>query len=163
MKTLLPFKVLDVLSHQLSEGARLHRKTLFPLRQEACFQEEVRSGDTVDSRQTHFFHQAVLQGPEQSVDAPFRLRTVGRNPFDPQFTQGASELQERFFSAQLLLQCSDAVAMAKDAVLIGVMGQRTSIALQPAPQGSHVFFRGVVLHQAGPQPAGGIIEHTAIN
>src|SRR5579863_2130010 len=108
--------------------ARLHRKTLCPLWQEACFQEVVGSGDTVDSRQAHFFHQAVLQGPEQSLDAPFGLGTVGRNPFDSQFTQGASELRERFFSAQLLLQCSGAAAMAKDAVLIGVMRQRPSVA-----------------------------------
>src|SRR5215470_11186807 len=114
--------------------SRLHRETLFPLRQEACLQEVVGSGDTVDSRQAHFFYQAVLQGPEQPLDAPFRLWTVGRNPFDSQFLQGSSELRERFFSAQLLLECSHAAAMAENTVLIGVMSQRTSIALQPASQ-----------------------------
>src|SRR5215475_14868508 len=99
--------------------SRLYCETLFPVRQEARLQEVVGSGDTVDSRQAHFFHQAVLQGSEQPLDAPFRLWTVGRNPFDPQFTQGASELRERFFSAQLLLECGDAAAMAKNTVLIG--------------------------------------------
>src|SRR6516162_5858639 len=49
--------------------------------------------------------------------------------------------------------------MAKNAVLIGVMGQGSSVALQPASQRSQVFFRGVVLHHAGPQPAAGIIDH----
>src|SRR5215469_3823820 len=103
----------------------------------------VGSGDAVDSRQTHFLHQAVLQSPEQPLDAPFRLGTVGRNPFDPQFAQGPSELRESFFSEQLLLECSSAAAMAKNAVLIGVMRQRTSVALQPASERSQVFFRAL--------------------
>jgi hypothetical protein len=51
--------------------ARLHSETLFPLRQESCLQEVVGSGHTVDSRQTHFFHQTVLQSTEQPLDAPF--------------------------------------------------------------------------------------------
>ena len=76
-----------------------------------------------------------------------------------QFLQSSSELRERFFSAQLLLECSHAAAMAKNTVLIGVMGQRTSMALQPASQRSQVFFAGIVLDQARPQPAGGIIDH----
>src|SRR6516162_6801442 len=79
--------------------SRLYCETLFPLRQEARLQKVVGSGDTVDSRQAHFFHQAVLQGPEQPLDAPFRFWTVGRNPFDPQFPQGTSELRESLFSA----------------------------------------------------------------
>src|SRR5215471_8038491 len=49
--------------------------------------------------------------------------------------------------------------MAKNTVLIGVMGQRTSIALQPASQRPQVLFCAVVLHNASPQPAGGIIDH----
>jgi hypothetical protein len=72
-----------------------------------------------------------LQGPEQPLDASLGLGTVGRNPFDPQFPQGTSELRESFFSAQLFLEGSGAAAMAKNAVLIGVMRQRTSIASQP--------------------------------
>src|SRR5215475_875336 len=100
-------------SMDISWMARLHRETLFPLGQESCLQELVGSGDTVDSRQTHFFHQTVLQGPEQPLDAPFGLWAVGRNPFDPQLLQGSSELRQRFFPAQLLLQRSHPTAMAK--------------------------------------------------
>jgi hypothetical protein len=31
-------------------------------------------------RQTHFFQQPVLQRAEQSLNTPFGLRTVGRDP-----------------------------------------------------------------------------------
>src|SRR5215469_12708452 len=106
---------------RIAWNSRLYCETLFPLRQEARLQKVVGSGDAVDSRQAHFFHQAILQGPKQPLDAPFRLGTVGRNPFDPQFAQGTSELRESFFSAQLFLQRSGPAAVAKDAVLIGVM------------------------------------------
>ena len=66
--------------------SRLYCETLFPLRQEARLQKVVGSGDTVDSRQAHFFHQAVLQGPEQPLDAPFgmsiQLRRMAMLRFD---------------------------------------------------------------------------------
>jgi len=73
----------------------------------------------------------------------------GCNPFDSQFPQSASELRESFFSTQLFLECSGATAMAKNAVLIGVMRQRTSIALQPASECAQVFFGAVVLELSG--------------
>src|SRR5215470_1825166 len=95
----------------------------------------------------------------KSRDTSFRLRTVCRDPFDAQFPQGSSELRERFFSAQLFREGRGTAAMAKDAVLIGVMRQWSSVALQPVSQRSQVLFRGVTLHQAGPQPAGGVIDH----
>src|SRR6266446_344230 len=75
--------------------ARYHRESLFPLGKKARFQKVIRSFEASDSRQTHFLHQAVLEGLEQSLDAPFRLRTLCRDPFDPQFAKCPSELGAR--------------------------------------------------------------------
>jgi hypothetical protein len=72
--------------------ARCHREALLPFRKKARFQKVIRSFKGSDSRQAHFLHQAVLEGLEQSLDAPFRLRTLRRNPFDPQFPKRPSEL-----------------------------------------------------------------------
>src|SRR6267143_1407711 len=48
--------------------------------------------------------------------------------------------------------------LRKNAVFIGVMGQRTSVAPQPPAQRSQVLFRAVVLGKAGPELAGGVID-----
>jgi hypothetical protein len=42
-----------------------------------------RGSDGVDACQAHFLHQAVLQRFEQSLDPPFGLGAVRRDPFDP--------------------------------------------------------------------------------
>ena len=73
--------------------ARCHRKTLFPLREKARLQKVIGGLEAVDSRQAHLLHQAILKSLEQPLDTPFRLRTVGRDPFDPQFLQGSPELR----------------------------------------------------------------------
>jgi hypothetical protein len=39
--------------------------------------------DASDSGQTHFFHQAVLQGGKQPLDASFGLGALCGDPFDP--------------------------------------------------------------------------------
>src|SRR5271165_3917404 len=41
---------------------RCHRKTLLPFRKKVPLQKVIGRGNAVDSRQTHFFHQAILQG-----------------------------------------------------------------------------------------------------
>jgi len=45
-----------------------------------------------------------LQHPEQSLDAPFGLRRVRRDPLDPQLRQSAAELRARRISPQLPLK-----------------------------------------------------------
>jgi hypothetical protein len=60
--------------------------------------KKIRGFDGIDSCQAHFLHQTVLQCLEQSLDAPFCLGTVRRDPFDPQFAEGLSELRAGFFS-----------------------------------------------------------------
>jgi hypothetical protein len=62
--------------------ARRHGKTLLPFRNKMHLQEVVSRWNAVRSCQAHFFHQAILQGFEQSLDASFGLRTVRGNPFD---------------------------------------------------------------------------------
>jgi hypothetical protein len=136
---------------------RDHREPLFPLRKKAHLQEMIGSLEAVDSRQTHLLYQAVLQRFKQPLDAPFRLRTVGRDPFDPQFVQRSPKLRSRWISPELFRNGLRA-GFAKDAVFIRVMSQRTSIAAQPSCQGSHVFFGGVVLGEPSPDTTGGIID-----
>src|ERR1700737_1717135 len=68
---------------RIARVARCYAAALFPLRNKARLQKVIRGCHAVDPRQTHFFYQAVLQRCEQSLDAPFGLRPVCRNPFDP--------------------------------------------------------------------------------
>src|SRR5580693_5518854 len=133
------------------------REPLFPLREKAHLQEMIRSLDAVDSRQAHLLHQAILKSFKQSLDTSFRLRTVGRDPFDPQFVQRSPELRSQRISPELFGKWLRA-GLLKDAVFIGVMGQRTSIAPYPSLEGSQVLFRGVVLGEPAPDAAGGIID-----
>src|SRR5467141_3194225 len=107
---------------------RCYGKTLLPLGKKAHLQKVIRSLDAVDSRQPHLLHQAILKSFKQPLDTPFRLRTVGRDPFDPQFVQRSAKLRAQRISPELFgkrLRPS----LAKNAGFIGVMGQRTSIAL----------------------------------
>jgi len=64
----------------------------------------IRGSEVVDPCQAHFLYQAVRQRFEQSLDPSFRLRTVCRNPFDPQLPQCSSEMPAGFFSPQLFFQ-----------------------------------------------------------
>src|ERR1700738_1329301 len=64
----------------------------------------------------------------------------------------------RFFSPQLFPQ-QHRIRPAKDAVFIGVMRYRTSIAPQPFPERPQVLFRTVVLCETCIETAGGIIDH----
>src|SRR5487761_897854 len=136
-----------------------HRKTLVPLRKKTRFEEMIGGLDAVDSRQTHFLHQAVLQRFKQPLDAPLGLGALGRDPFDPQFAEGPSELSAGSLALQLFAN-RGAAGRAEDAVFIGVMGQRTSMALQPSPQSSQVLFGGVVLGKTSPDAAGGVIDQS---
>ncbi len=63
----------------IAGNTRCHRKTLLPLRKKARFQEVIGRREAVDSRQAHFFYQAVLQGLEQPPDASLGLGTLGRD------------------------------------------------------------------------------------
>jgi len=72
--------------------SRCHRKTLLPLGKKARLQKVIGGLDASDPCQTHFFHQAVLQGGEQPLDASFGLRALCGDPCDPQFFQRSSKL-----------------------------------------------------------------------
>jgi hypothetical protein len=65
--------------------ARGHGETLFPLRKKTQFQKAIRRFDAINSRQSQFFHRAVLKRPEYMLDATVGLGTLHRDPFDPQF------------------------------------------------------------------------------
>jgi len=101
---------------------RCYRKTLLPLGNKAHLQKVIRSLDAVDSRQAHLLHQAILKSFKQPLDTPFRLRTVGRDPFNPQFAQGSPELRSQRISPELFGKRLRA-GLSKDAVFIGVMGK----------------------------------------
>src|SRR5258707_4167660 len=118
----------------------------------------IRGSNAVDPRQTHFLYQAILQRFEQSLDPSFRLRTVCRNPFDPQLPQGSSEMRAGFFSPQLFPQLRRS-RRPEDAVFIGVMRYRTPVAPQPFPERPQVLFRGVVFCETSIETAGGVIDH----
>jgi len=111
---------------RIARLARDDREPLFPFGQKAHLQEMIRSLNAVDSRQPHLLHQAILKSFKQPLDTPFCLRTVGRDPFDPQFVQGSPELRSQRISPELLGKGLRA-GLLKDAVFIGVMGQRTSV------------------------------------
>jgi hypothetical protein len=72
-------------SMRITGITRCHRKTLLPFRKKVRLQKVIGRANAVDSRQAHFFHQAILQGFEQPLDTPFGLRTVRSDPFDLQF------------------------------------------------------------------------------
>jgi hypothetical protein len=116
------------LSMRIARLARDHREPLFPFGEKAHLQEMIRSRDAVDSRQPHLLHQTIVKSFKQPLDPPFRLRTVGRDPFDPQFVQRSPELRSQRVSPELFGKRLRA-SLLKDAVFVGVMGQRTSIAL----------------------------------
>ena len=107
-----------------------HCEALFPLGKKTDLQEMICSLNAVDSRQTHLLHQTILQSFKQPLDTPFRLRTVGRNPFDPQVVQRSPKLRSQRISTELFGKWLRAGA-SKNAGFIGVMGQGTSIAPQP--------------------------------
>ena len=75
----------------------------------------------------HLLHQTILKSFKQPLDTPFRLRTVGRDPFNPQFVQRSPELRAQRISPQLFGKRLR-TGRSKDAVFIGVLGQGTSIA-----------------------------------
>ena len=103
-----------------------HGEPLFPFGKEMHLQEMIRSLDAVDSRQPHLLHQTILESFKQSLDAPFRLWTVCRDPFDPQLFQSPPELRACSFSSELFRQrCGP--GRAENTVFIRVMGQGTSI------------------------------------
>ena len=81
----------------------------------------IRSGDAVDSRQSQFLHQAILESFKQSLDAPFGLWTVRRDPLDPQFFQRPPELRAGSFSLELFGH-RRGPGGPEDTVFIGVMG-----------------------------------------
>src|ERR1700726_1903006 len=137
---------------------RCHRKTVLPLGNKARLQKVIGGLDAVDSHQAHLLHQAVLKSFKQSLDTPFGLRTVGRDPFDPQFVQGSPELRSQRISPQLFGKRLRA-GLSKDAVFIGVMGQGTSVAPYPSAKRLKVLFRGVMLGEPSPDATGGIIDH----
>ncbi len=114
-------------SMRIARLARDHGEPLFPLGNKAHLQEMIRSLDAVDSRQAHLLHQTILKSFKQPLDPPFRLRTVGRDPFDPQFVQRSPELRLQWVSPELFGKRLRA-GLLKNAVFIGVMGQRTSMA-----------------------------------
>jgi hypothetical protein len=114
---------------------RCYGKTLLPLGNKAHLQKVIRCLDAVDSRQPHLLHQTILKSFEQPLDTPFRLRTVGRDPFDSQFAQDSPELRSQRISPELFGKRLRP-GLSKDAVFIGVMGQGTSVALYPPAQRS---------------------------
>jgi hypothetical protein len=75
----------------------------------------IRSLDAVYSRQAQLLHQTILKSFKQSLDTPFRLRTVGRHPFDPQFVQRSPELRSQRISPELFGKRLRA-SLSKDAV-----------------------------------------------
>jgi len=83
---------------------------------------------------------------------------VRRNPFDPQLTERSSEMRAGFFSPQLFPQRRRSIR-PEDAVFIGVMRQRTSVAPHPFSKSPQVLFRGVVFGEPGIETAGGVIDH----
>jgi hypothetical protein len=143
----------------VAANTRCHRKTLFPLRKEARFQEVSGRLQAVDSRQAHFLYQAVLQGLEQPLDASLGLGTLCRNRGDPQFLEGSSELRAGRFALQLFGDRCRA-DRAEDAVFISVMGLWPPEAPQPSLQGSQVLFGGVVLGKTYPDATGSVVEQS---
>src|ERR1700676_2319622 len=138
--------------------ARGHRETLFPRRKKVHLQKMIRGSEVVDPGQAHFLYQAVLQRFEQSFDPPFRLRTVRRDPFDPQLAERSSEMRTGFLSPQLFSQRRRS-RRPEDAIFIGVMRQRTSVAPQPFPESPQVLFRSVVFCKTRIETAGGVVDH----
>ena len=88
----------------------------------------------------------------------FGLRTVGRDPFDPQFVQGSPELRSQRISPQLFGKRLRA-GRSKNAGFIGVMGQGTSVAPYPSAKRSQILFRGVVFGEPCMDPTGSVIDH----
>src|ERR1700738_2202004 len=113
--------------------------------------------DAVDPCQAHFLYQAVLQRFEQPLDPSFRLRTVCRDPFDPQLPECSSEMRAGFFSPQLFPQRRRS-RRPEDAVFIGVMRSRTSLAPQPFLESPQLLFRGVVFCESCIETTGGVID-----
>jgi hypothetical protein len=103
------------------------------------------------------FHQAVLQSLEKPFDAPFGLRTLCGDPFNAQLVQSSSKLPVRSLFLQLFSPIGPA-RRTKDAVFIGVMGHRSSVAFQPPAQGSQVLFGGVLGGKPSPELAGRVID-----
>ena len=112
----------------IARVAGRHREALLPLGKKAHFQKMIGSFDAVDPRQPHLLHQTVLQRFKEPLDTPFGLRTVRRDPFDSQFVQGSPELRAQPDLPGVVRGSGGGPALLKDAVFIGVMGQRTSIA-----------------------------------
>jgi len=110
-------------SMRIARLARDDRKPFFPLGKKMPPQEIIGPGDGFHPGQAHLFHQTVLKSFKQPLDTPFRLRTVGRDPFDPQFVQRSPELRSQRISPELFGQRLRA-GLLEDAVFIGVVCHR---------------------------------------
>src|SRR2546421_10670740 len=117
-------------SMRIARLARDDREPLFPFGQKAYLQEMIRSRNAVDSRQPHLLHQTILKSFKQPLDTPFRLRTVGRDPFNPRFVQGSPDLRSQWISPQLFGERPRA-GLSKEAAFTAVRGRGKSRAPHP--------------------------------
>jgi hypothetical protein len=78
-------------------------------------------GERAGLGEAEFDHQAVLEGTEEALDAPFGLGRMGPDPADAELTEGPADLGLAGDAAELLLQGErEAGIRAKDAMAIGV-------------------------------------------
>src|SRR5207253_7549664 len=133
-------------------------KALLPFRQKLLFQISIGLFQRASSGQPEPLHQPVLKGPETALEPSLGLRRVGRNPFDTQLLQRASDLSASLAPLQLLLRRRRPVH-PKQAGLVGIERQGSAPPLDVVLHHPQILFRGIVPHKPRTGPAGGVIQH----
>ncbi len=110
--------------------------------------------------ETEFDDEPILEGAEEAFNAPFGLRTGGRDPGDAKLAQHAADLGGGALPLQLLLQRPARVSCAfEDAVPIGVDGEGQAGTEGELAEDLEIAVGGFLrVEPASEHVAGGIID-----
>src|SRR5256885_13127219 len=112
--------------------------------------------------QAKFADQAILAGAPGALDAALGLGRVGRDLFDAEFFEGASELSRRLFSGELFGESPVGIVALEDGVAVAVEAERDAVGGDHSVQGAEIAegIFGFELEVSGQDLAGGVILKT---
>ncbi len=123
-------------------------------------EDALRLRERAGAGQAEFDHEAILEGAEQPLDAPFGLRRPGGDPANAQLLERAADLGGLYGALELFLEGQRGPGIAvKDPMAIGVGGGGNAIAAEQGAEEKEVAV-GIFLQpkDAAQHLARGIID-----
>jgi hypothetical protein len=109
-------------------------------------------------RQTEFAGEAILEHAPEAFDAAFRLGAAGGDEADAELFESAAERGGLGFSSELFFEGPEVVLADKDAAVIAVEGERSTVAAQPLTQQREIAERGFGRKElSGQDFSGGVV------